>query len=263
MERGARTSDADRLAPLAVAPAPIYGKWASVYERFEREAALETWRRGVVVEIRRLGARPGARILDLGAGTGIGRRVLLEEVRGARVVCLDQSIAMLEAGGVPSDLRVVTNMAAFALDERFDFVVSGFDALNYLGVADLATCFASVASVLRDDGWLVFDYSSRRLLKYEWGDLAYVSLADGMALERKHLYEPEADRTRIDLRLVKDGRVDWEETHYHQSVDPYTIDELAEAAGLALVRVRDVDSETFSPGAPTHVYMLRKADAPA
>lgn len=239
----------------------IYRGWASVYESFEAAASLDTWKQGVVRELRRLGCAD-ARILDIGAGTGIGRRALLDAFPGCTVVSLDQSADMLERGRIPPDLAVVADMSSFRIDEAgFDFVVSGFDALNYLAKEDLGNCFACVASALRVGGRLVFDYSTRKLLKYDWGHLDCVREADGMQLACSHRYEPLLDRTRVDLALTRSGELLWRETHHHYSVDPYDLHELAAASNLHVLYGRDIDREQFSPASGTHVWVLERRDA--
>jgi SAM-dependent methyltransferase len=235
----------------------IYGGWASVYESFEREASLDTWRQGIVEDLRQLGCEAG-RILDLGAGTGIGRHVLSEAFPRVTVISLDQSRQMLEAGGVPVDQSIVGDMADFRVAPgSFDFVVSGFDALNYLNRHELATCFESVAVALRPGGHLVFDYSSRQLLQHEWGDHHFVREQDGQRLEVQHHYDSVLDHNRVALKLVASDRLLWSETHFHYSVDPFAIHELAAKVGLSVTRVRDFGRQTFSPASPTHVYVMQ------
>ncbi|MFF5858101.1 class I SAM-dependent methyltransferase [Streptomyces sp. NPDC012751] len=77
--------------------------------------------------LRALGAGPGSRCLDVGAGTGTVARWLLEEAGAAEVVVLDRDTGALEALAGPR-LRVVT---ADLTDEglrpgRFDLVHARF-----------------------------------------------------------------------------------------------------------------------------------------
>ena len=243
-----------------MAQVDIYRGWASVYEQFEREASIDTWRRGIISELARLGCA-AHRILDLGAGTGVGRRLLLEAFPGSGVVCLDQSADMLSRGGVPAEASMVADMTNFQVTEPFDFIVSGFDALNYLSAPELAACFGCAARALRRGGRLVFDYSSRRLLKYDWADLDYVRELGELRLACRHRYDPVLDCTRVDLALSRDGPEVWRETHHHHTVDPFVMDELAGAAGLTVLYGRDIDGQTYSPSQRTHVWVLAPAES--
>jgi SAM-dependent methyltransferase len=243
-----------------VAQVGIYGQWASVYERFERDASIDVWRCGIVPELTRHGCGQH-RILDLGAGTGIGLRILWEAFPESHVVCLDQSAEMLSRGDIPPALAVVGDMTNFVFDQPFDFVVSGFDALNYLSTSELASCFACVSRSLQAGGKLMFDYSSRKLLKYDWSDLDYVRENNGVSLVCRHLYEPLLDRTRVDLRLTDGHREIWRETHYHYSVDPFTMHELAAANGLEILYGRDIDAQSYSPGHTTHVWVFARCES--
>lgn len=235
----------------------IYDGWASVYESFERQASVDTWSQGIVRELRRLGCDTH-RILDLGAGTGIGGQTLRAAFPACEVVSLDQSRKMLERGGVPPDLQVVGDMARFSVEAGgFDFVVSGFDALNYLSKPLLADCFECVATALTRGGHLVFDYSSRKLLKHDWGALDLVREQGDVQLHVRHRDEPLTERTRIELELMSDGTSVWRERHFHYAADPFDIYELGLAHGLQVLGVRDIGADTFTPTSTTHVYVLQ------
>lgn len=235
----------------------IYDGWALHYDALEGTTSVDTWEAGIIPELERLGCA-ASRLLDLGAGTGIGRRCMLRRFPNARITCLDQSAEMLERGAIPAVDAIVGDMASFDVDGTYDFVVSGFDALNYLPKHAFADCLASVARALRQDGHLVFDYSSRKVLQHDWADLVVHRDAGDGQLRVVHRYEAVVGRTRIDLHLSRDGQEVWTERHYHYSLDPFDIDELAVEAGLVVRRVRDIDARTFSPGCATHVYVLQR-----
>lgn len=232
-----------------------YAHWAETYEMFEGATAVETWRTGVLPELLRY-PLAAPTVLDLGAGTGVGRRTIMEAIPDADVYCLDGSAAMLEWGGIPSERRVVTDMSSFVLGQRFDVVVSGFDSLNYLPPQALADCLRCVATVLSPGGRLVFDYSSRKVLSHDWAHCDYTNESAGYQLRRQHRFDPLTGRNRTRLRLLRDGEPVWDETHDQYAVDPFTIEEFARASGLRVRRVRDIDGEQFTPGHTTHVYDL-------
>lgn len=235
-----------------------YTNWADTYELFEGQTATDIWRLGIAAELGRLGTGV-ATVLDLGAGTGIGSRVLGETAPGLTVTCLDRSAAMLDCGGVPSERRIVADMADFSVPPgSFDFVVSGFDALNYLPPEPLANCLACVAGGLRPGGHLVFDYRSRKVLAVDWGNLEYEHEKDGHRLHRRHSYEFLFERSRTVLSLYRGDELLWRETHIQHVVDPFRLEEMARGNGLETLLVRNIDSTHFSPAHPTHVYVMRK-----
>lgn len=111
------------------------------------------WRREV---IRRAGLFPGARLLDLGAGTGDLAREALRQQPGCSAVAADFTLAMMLAGRRASTESLVWS-AADALrlpfpDEQFDAVVSGFLLRN---VSDVPRALGEQLRVLRPGGWMV------------------------------------------------------------------------------------------------------------
>lgn len=237
----------------------LYCEWAEIYDSVEGRDSRETWERGILADLVTLG-RDGTRILDIGAGTGTGRRSILGMFPGSRVVSLDRSEKMLKAGSIPADSYVIADMSAFRIDDLpFDFVVSGFDALNCLRKDHLVKCFESVSSALKPGGKFIFDYSSRKMLKYDWAGLVIRRELQGQQLLISHSYNPAFDRTDVDIRLESCGKTLWIERHHHYSLDPFTIEETARHSDLAVSYVRDIDRRLFSPMSGTHVYVLEKS----
>jgi len=239
------------------APAAPYTLWASLYDAFEADDAAATWRAGVLAELLRLDlAAP--RVLDIGAGTGIGGRVMADALPGATVVSLDRSSAMLDAGRVPHGQRIVADMADFAVEGAlFDVVTCGFDALNCLAPDRLARCLACVARALRPGGVFVFDYSMPHLLEVLWAHLDVVTDNGGPTLHRRHRFDPAARRLRVDLELWVEGRAVWQETHFHYALDAPELIEAASRHGFAVDSVRDLAGQDGqSPTA--RVFVLRR-----
>jgi SAM-dependent methyltransferase len=236
----------------------IYHELASFYEAFEGEMSRWTWRHGIVAELGKLGCC-NHRILDLGAGTGIGRRLMADRFPECRVMSLDQSQTMLDFGQIPEEFRIIDDMSRFDTERAgYDFVVSGYDALNYLSEHELQSCLQCVASALKPSGKMIFDYSSRKLIKYDWGKLRVERTAAGVQLTSIHDYDAMLDRTRVKLLITRNGQEIFTETHHHYSIDPYLLHELASTAGLSVQYVRDIDRQEFSPSSTTHVYVIEK-----
>ena len=133
------------------------------------------WRRFLVS---RAGAIAGARVLDVATGTGLVARELAR--RGARVLGLDQSEAMLaqavrrtRRAGLGGRVRFVLGRA-----ERLPFPDGVFDAVTFTYVLryvdDPEATVAELARVVRPGGTLVgleFAVPERALLGLGW--LAY------------------------------------------------------------------------------------------
>lgn len=239
----------------------IYNCWASAYESFEAEVSIDTWRSGILKELSAYNCTDPI-ILDIGAGTGIGRRLILDMMPQATVFCLDRSPRMLEVGAVPPEYAIVADMAAFEPTENaYDFVVCGFDALNYLHRYDLLRCLTWVARALKPGGQMIFDYSSQRLLREDWGHLDVTRMAGSGELSSSHRYDPLVDRTTVSLSLAEGGVERWREVHRHYGVDVSEMDRLVRLAGLCVRSVRDVTGDRFLPGSVSHLWTLGHAQA--
>lgn len=243
--------------------ATAFAHWAATYELFEGDIAWDTWRQGILHELLRLN-RTQLRVLDVGAGTGIGYRAIKHELPDAVTTSLDRSVEMLDAGEVPMDQRLVADMAGFSLVEHYDAVVSGFDALNYLNYEGLAGFFRSAAAVLREGGHVIFDYSSPKLLREDWRCLETSTERDAFTLRRRHRFDDLLKRSESELILARAGAVLWTEIHYQYAYDTYEVYRLANRYGFEVEETRNIDGTPFSPASTTHVYVMsRCAGGPA
>jgi SAM-dependent methyltransferase len=245
--------------------APAYDEFAEVYARYNGAPSRMVWQLGVGAELAKLVTGP-ARVLDLGAGTGVGTEILAEMAPEAEVTALDQSVRMLERSGVPPERRVVADFADFRVPgPPFDLVVSGFGTLNYLPLDRMADCLACVSDALRPGGYLVFDYSSRRFLSVEAGgppvDVPCAGADDGHRLHRRrHTFETALNRSRTYVTYYRGDQPLWRHTHVNYAFDPYALEELARAAGLETLVVRNLVDQQFGPGQPMHVYLMQRVD---
>jgi SAM-dependent methyltransferase len=222
--------------------------------------AEQTWRQGILAEVTRLGLTAGTVVVDLGAGTGFGGRLLPTVVAAPYRIGVDGSSSMLRHAADAYERVEVADLRRLPLDPATaGLVVSGFDTLNYLDAEALAACLAQVARIMTGSGWLVFDYSSPQLIRGTWRDHTQVDeLPDGRVRWR-HRYDPRGHRCVSTVeRLDRTDAVRWQETHVQYALDTYELHALAVRAGLQVDRVRDLDRDQFSPAAHTHVWTLRK-----
>ena len=156
----------------------MFDRAARDYDRVERVAALGSGSRYRRLALLRAGLKPGMRVLDVGAGTGLVTREALSIVGdSSNVTGLDPSDAMMRSGLQALPIALVQGTAErlpFA-DSHFDFVSMGF-ALRH--VADLPAVFREFRRVLRPDGIVCMleitppeNAFSRRLLKLYLGSI--------------------------------------------------------------------------------------------
>jgi len=124
-------------------------KWAAMHQPLE---AMLTGATEALAD--RLGTVSGLRVLDIGCGTGVTCRLLLE--RGADVTGVDVSTPMLEVARARTGGRaklILADASAWQADAPFDLAVSQFGVMFF---ADPDAAFANIASNIRPGGRLLF-----------------------------------------------------------------------------------------------------------
>jgi demethylmenaquinone methyltransferase / 2-methoxy-6-polyprenyl-1,4-benzoquinol methylase len=129
----------------------MFDRIAPRYELVNRVMTLGLdagWRRRAVRELR---LEPGARVVDLGCGTGDLCRGLGRG--GLRAVGVDMAAGMLAKAHTSAPLVRADALQLPLADASVDGAISGFALRN---VVDIAACFREAARVIRPGGRAVF-----------------------------------------------------------------------------------------------------------
>jgi SAM-dependent methyltransferase len=103
------------------------------------------------------GVRPGARVIELGCGSGILARLLNDA--GYDVLGIDASPAMIRLSRAHApDARFRVGSVATARLPRGAAVVAVGEVVNYVGARTVRRVFTRVHGALREDGLFIFDF---------------------------------------------------------------------------------------------------------
>ncbi|MFI5793545.1 class I SAM-dependent methyltransferase [Streptomyces sp. NPDC051677] len=194
------------------------GEYYEIMRRGFRDLAAET-------EFLASLAPAGARVLDLGCGTGANLREL--GARGYSCLGVDQSARFIDyarnAGG--EGVEYVHDRAeAFVCDDRFDLVYSLFMTLNYLPRAELRPVLRKMRDLLRPGGHVVLEFGHllNFVESYQQHTVAH-HRGDGVLITRlaRQSINPHAASWRNEETLLvreADGRVAMYDNFFDQAV---------------------------------------------
>jgi len=142
----------------------------------------------------RLGARPGARLLDLCCGTGSSTAALRKAYPTAEIVGLDFSEGMLARARRKTDLRAsfvhgdATDPAAAGVQGPFDGILMAYGIRN---LPDPDRALANARSLLRPGGTIVFhEYS---VADSRWGRAIWEMVCRGVIIPGGWITAPGSD----------------------------------------------------------------------
>ncbi len=204
----------------------------------------------------------GGRTLELAIGTG--RVGLPLAARGLEVHGVEASPKMVEKlrekpGGAAIPV-LIADMAAFQLDERFDFAFLIFNTLfNLTSQDDQVQCFQCAADHLKPGGAFVIETYIPRLAEFDGGQSLRTRRVDfeGPVLEAA-VHDPV--RQRVDYQYVRVSNAGVTTTPLPiRYAWPAEIDLMARLAGLFLeARWGGWRKEPFTAESATHVSVYRK-----
>lgn len=204
----------------------------------------ESARDGIVARLRGHGLRRGQRVLDVGCGTGVLARALLDA--GYAVSGVDASPALIELArehtpaGDFQVLALPTRRAAGtpgALPAA-DAIVSTGHVLNYLDSrADIALALAEIAAALRPGGLLALDLMTERFCEARDIHAPNAKVEDDWVLVTRYSRPApyRFDRDFTVFRRTDDG---WRRSDEHHATVTFEPDD-----ALAILRANGVDAE--------------------
>ena len=227
-----------------------------VEERADREAE-ETY-----TILKRHGIEPGAKILEVGCGTG---RILLRlALKGYRVTGIDISPLFIEKArekarklGVNASLIVgdARRLEEVLEDRGFDAVLFYWTSiLGYYDEETDASILRQCANITRDNGKLFILRQAVRdttslLVGLLGGRLCYISEKNDLLVIEEHSFDPTTSRTiskwtyyrRINGKLERIGKIEYNLRLY----SPHEIIGLASRAGWSLEAIYDYRLEEY------------------
>jgi len=234
----------------------IYANWHEVYEDSVYKLSSDTWSKGIILELEKLNINSGT-ILDAGCGTGIGSDSL-RDIGNYSIIGIDKSMEMLGKSEGKYDSLLQRDISDFEVPSVVDVIVSGFDTLNYLNYYQLSSFFSSAFKALKNEGYIIFDYSSPKLLEFDWKDLQYEIILSNSILKWKHNYDDNKKYSKTIISNYINGEKSWEENHIQFSYTPHDILKLFGDLNLHIINVRNLDNNYFSPESNTHVFLIQK-----
>lgn len=177
-----------------------YGDFAGAYDALTFNVPYDEIARYYAGILR--GMTDGARLLDMGCGTG-NLTVRLAEM-GFDVIGQDASSEMLTVAAAKSDRVqwICQNMAQTELGGEVDMIISTLDSVNHLESAEeILRCFRAAADNLKDSGAFVFDVNTVFKHREILGNNTFVYDVDGVYCVWQNEFDPSDNSVGIELDL--------------------------------------------------------------
>lgn len=263
-----------------------YRDFAQVYDELMDNVPYEEWCGRIVHAIDRYGVsraeRGGASeagtsgealnaernlVVDLGCGTGAMAELLYR--KGYDVIGVDNSEDMLGAALQKKErsgddiLYLLQDMRELDLYCTVGTVVSVCDSLNYiLEEEELLEVFRRVNNFLYPGGIFVFDFNT--VYKYETllGNTTIAENREDCSFIWENYYDPEEELNEYDLTVFvqEEGGLfrRFIETHFQRGYTAEQMAGLLEKAGLAVLEIKDADTEEAPGPESGRIYIVAR-----
>jgi SAM-dependent methyltransferase len=172
--------------------------------------------RGVVRLLRAGGVADGARVLDVGCGSGLLARRLIAE--GFDVTGIDASPAMVDLarGHAPGARFEVVKLPAVSRTlQASDAIVSTGHVLNYLDSReDIAQALRQLAQALRHGGVIAIDLMTEHFARRDDAQHVHAKVTDDWAIVTR-FSRPQPDRFDRDITVFRRVADHWHRSDEH------------------------------------------------
>ncbi|MDZ7623938.1 MAG: class I SAM-dependent methyltransferase [Ignavibacteriaceae bacterium] len=134
-----------------------YEQVSAIYDGLMKKLDYDSWSKYILL-IAKENVHDKAKFLELGAGNCKMAKILSEKYRN--YYASDISLSMLRSGDKNNLKKICCDMTSLPFKEKFDFVFSAFDSVNYiLKKKSLQNLFKEIYYLLEEDGVFTFDAS--------------------------------------------------------------------------------------------------------
>ena len=168
-------------------PVKIYSAIAEIYPHMMRSIDYKEWA-DYIYQISKEVRKKKISALELAGGTGAIAKLLHTKMK---IVSADISFNMLKKDGDKTCPKVCCDMTNLPFKNKYDFIFSTFDSVNYLNTKEkFLRYLENVSRCIADEGLLAFDVSlennSKKFEKY----LNRRGKVNGITFRQRSLYNP-------------------------------------------------------------------------
>ena len=207
-----------------------YEKLSDVYNGLMKNVDYTSWSK-YILDIAEDYIKNGGRVLELASGNCNMAELISKKYKN--FVCTDISLSMLQSAKNNRTEKICCDMSELPLKEKFDFVFSAFDSVNYiLKQKTLSRLFKEVYRILADEGIFSFDASlennSLKFLIAKTTEDCY----NGFSFTRTNRYNKRSRIHYNSFIIAHNSRSKVKEVHKQKIYNIKTYFKLAEDAGL-------------------------------
>jgi len=134
-----------------------YEQVSAIYDDLMKKLDYDSWSKYILL-IAKENVQDKAKFLELGAGNCKMANILSEKYKN--YYASDISLSMLRSSDKNNLKKICCDMTSLPFKEKFDFVFSAFDSVNYiLKQKSLQNLFKEINYLLEEDGVFTFDAS--------------------------------------------------------------------------------------------------------